>query len=975
MKPCTRGPVLCALILPLLLLPVGAGAVLTVDTVEAGRSLQVASPRAIALDSAGNPHIAYGGSQLYHAYRDAGGWHVETVDPTPGAGSRASIAIDTGENAHTVWDDWVDEYKDHGAGMPWIQCGYWTRYTTNAGGAWRTETLPVCLMGMPRMAVDAGGALHLVGWKSVWPKEVVYATNAGGTWSEETLNIGTPQDIAVDANGKLHVIYSDWPNLMYATNAGGSWTTETIGGVWNGGRYVALAVTPDGGVHVAYSDGGSVDNHGINYATRSPDGTWVVDQVVDTGVGDGIEGVAIGVDGSGTVFIAYNDTTAGTLRRARGGPGAWTVETVTAAGDPPSLAVAPSGGSHLAYYDPATKSVAYAASTGEESWNLATVDTGGRSLGTSTAVAVGGGMVHMVYNDRDNDRLRYAVGSYGTWSVETVDAEAFMRSPCIVVGDDNAVRLVYEEFETKEIRFASNVSGSWQVETVMPSGRRLACIFQDDGTVHLATQKVQGGPLFYGTNASGEWRIEEISGLSGSPALALGPAGTLHVVAAENSYDPGNQTSSAELWYASRSAEGAWTEPEFVSSGWYFGTPWIGVQAGEGGGSPVLQVVFNAYVDTGELVCATRNADGTWTTETVVSGDVRFDPKLAHATPDGGVAVPGIRWSEAGEEVVFIQRSEGSWSEPAVVDTTPYEYGKIHMALDASGAAHLSYVDAFADIRYATNASGTWVSRSVENTIAYSWNDIAVDADGRAHIAYREVGTKSMKYATTAPVVEAGYDGNGDGLPDEGQENVASCPTWDGADVLTLEAPEGTTVESVEPVDNPAPVNTPEGVEFPYGFLKFTIGGLEPGGAATVTLYYPAGAAPSTYYQYGPTPDDPNAHWYEFLYDGTTGAEILGDTVLVHFVDGARGDHDLTADGKIVDPSAAGFGAPAVPGDLDGDGDVDRGDLRILLGDRRKTVDESACGPACDLDGDGRITVLDARKLVLLCTRPRCAVE
>jgi hypothetical protein len=71
-----------------------------------------------------------------------------------------------------------------------------------------------------------------------------------------------------------------------------------------------------------------------------------------------------------------------------------------------------------------------------------------------------------------------------------------------------------------------------------------------------------------------------------------------------------------------------------------------------------------------------------------------------------------------------------------------------------------------------------------------------------------------------------------------------------------------------------------------------------------------------------------------------------------------------------------GFGEPAapepIPGDLDGDGDVDRNDMNIILAHRNQPASEC---PPCDLDGDGVITVLDARKLVLLCTRSRCATE
>jgi len=60
-------------------------------------------------------------------------------------------------------------------------------------------------------------------------------------------------------------------------------------------------------------------------------------------------------------------------------------------------------------------------------------------------------------------------------------------------------------------------------------------------------------------------------------------------------------------------------------------------------------------------------------------------------------------------------------------------------------------------------------------------------------------------------------------------------------------------------------------------------------------------------------------------------------------------------------------------GDLDRDGDVDQDDLNILLASRN----QPATGPddPKDLDGDGAITSLDARKLTLLCTRPRCATE
>jgi len=147
------------------------------------------------------------------------------------------------------------------------------------------------------------------------------------------------------------------------------------------------------------------------------------------------------------------------------------------------------------------------------------------------------------------------------------------------------------------------------------------------------------------------------------------------------------------------------------------------------------------------------------------------------------------------------------------------------------------------------------------------------------------------------------YDGNNDDIADSGQGNVASFYSVTG-DYITIASPEGTTLKVIS-IENPSAGDFPAGVEAPCGFFEFTITGVATGGATTVTLILPVNV--STYYKYGPTPGNTADHWYEFMYDSQTGAEISGNVVTLHFVDGLRGDRDITANGTIVDP-----GGPAV---------------------------------------------------------------
>jgi 6-phosphogluconolactonase (cycloisomerase 2 family) len=150
-------------------------------------------------------------------------------------------------------------------------------------------------------------------------------------------------------------------------------------------------------------------------------------------------------------------------------------------------------------------------------------------------------------------------------------------------------------------------------------------------------------------------------------------------------------------------------------------------------------------------------------------------------------------------------------------------------------------------------------------------------------------------------------DGNGDGLLDSRQGNVVTLQTYDNESYVTLTAPDNTTLSNCQAAGNPSLSDGPANVIFPYGFFQFTINGIPAGGSVTLQLYLPSGANPESYYKYGPTPDDPGNHWYEFLYDNETGARITQNMITLTFIDGRRGDDVLAADGMIVD-----IGAPAV---------------------------------------------------------------
>ena len=287
------------------------------------------------------------------------------------------------------------------------------------------------------------------------------------------------------------------------------------------------------------------------------------------------------------------------------------------------------------------------------------------------------------------------------------------------------------------------------------------------------------------------------------------------------------------------------------------------------------------------------------------------------------------------EDTRYALKDNNVWNS-TLIDPGTWTSSYNAICVDPATNVHLCYFHYQSEeLRYATNASGSWVINMLDDgpwgwtspwategnpdMISNKTNDVHIVYDQGGKIRYVYLSEDSDQDSDGIPDEEEqgplgndpNYDGNGDGTPDSQQGNVASFPSNDGTQYVTLENPDTTTtLTNVQAVSKPAAGDStaPADEDAPYGFFKFTILGLDAGDTTYVNFILHGGPSVSTYYKYSPTPDSTINHWYQFMFDGATGAVIHGDTITLHFIDGQRGDRDITANGIVTEP-----GAPGIP--------------------------------------------------------------
>ncbi|MEI6155325.1 MAG: choice-of-anchor U domain-containing protein, partial [Deltaproteobacteria bacterium] len=152
-------------------------------------------------------------------------------------------------------------------------------------------------------------------------------------------------------------------------------------------------------------------------------------------------------------------------------------------------------------------------------------------------------------------------------------------------------------------------------------------------------------------------------------------------------------------------------------------------------------------------------------------------------------------------------------------------------------------------------------------------------------------------------------DGNNDGIADALQKEVATLKTLMGKYSTITFLPEGESPAVWVGAPGEFPYGSPQGVSFQSGVVSVTADVsknkvIAPLDLSNATIFkiehiiHDAGPV-NTYWIYGPTVQDPVSHWYEFPFDGTTGAVINGNKVTLYIADGGRGDGDLLKNGRV----------------------------------------------------------------------------
>ncbi len=354
-------------------------------------------------------------------------------------------------------------------------------------------------------------------------------------------------------------------------------------------------------------------------------------------------------------------------------------------------------------------------------------------------------------SDASNASVLVVSGQIAEWKKESIDAksdfENGLNSHSLFIDNNGNPEIVYGDNELYSAMFDST---GWAIEnikdaSIVSGGSSTGTFIAPDGSVLLSYIDTNNN-LIYATNSSGSWIYTTVDGagsISGFTDITQGPGG-INI----SYYDSAKQALKYASCVSACDDQGNWVLADADNTGDDVGI-YSTIKSGSDGS------VHIAYFDNtnNAIKYITRDSKGVWSSPVTVDSNTGVFNALsldsdnkAHIayydntptnTPTGGLK--------------YATNASGVWVS-VDVDMNSSVVHYLSIAVDAGGSVHIAYYDGLSPgLKYASNISGLWVIAILDhNGITGLYNRIAVGSDNKLHISYFDSTNKAVRYAVCA---------------------------------------------------------------------------------------------------------------------------------------------------------------------------------------------------------------------------------